>query len=126
MTGMGAADGLRQFLPDTVERQQEGRPAADQHIVMTGAKAITEGVILRQPDGLAQPPPDAIALDRVADLFRHGETDPAWTMILPVPGLQHKGGCRDLDARRRGQKIRALSQSLHCGRAVFPARAIRR
>jgi hypothetical protein len=40
--------------------------------------------------------------------------------------LQHKGGRRDPDAGRRGQKIRALSQSLHRGRAVVAARAIRR
>ena len=83
--------------------------APDQHIIMTGPQS-SRG---RKPHDFAQPPPHPIALDRVADLLRHGEADP------------HGAGLRRAraPAARRppwspwrlggGQEIGALPQSLH-------------
>lgn len=110
---MGAGDRLLQILPDTVERQLQGRPPADQNIVMTGLEASAAA----QSHRLAQPPPDAIALDGITHFLGHRETDAGGALILAFEGLQNESRRRNLDAGRGGQKIRPLPQTLHRSRA---------
>jgi hypothetical protein len=110
---MGAADRLLQIQPDAVKGQFQSWPATDQNIIMSGLKATAA----TQADRLAQPPPDAVAFDGIADFLRNCKTDPNRALILTLAGLQDKGRRRNLDAGRSGQKIRALPQSLHRSRA---------
>jgi hypothetical protein len=59
-------------LPGHVgERSGKRRPPPDQDVIVSGAKRGR----WRKPHHFAQPPPHAIAFDRVADLTRHCETD---------------------------------------------------
>ena len=98
-----------QILPDPVEIQSQRRSPPDQDIVVSGLEMYATA----QPDRLAQPAPDAITLDCIADLFGYRKADPNPTLVLAFAGLQDKGGGRNLDARRSGQKIRPLPQTFH-------------
>lgn len=121
---MGAGDRLFQILPDTVEGQFQGWPPADQNIIMPGLKATAA----TQPYSFTQAPPDAIALDGVADFLRYGEADTDGALVLAFARLQNESRRRNLDAGRSGQKIRPLPQTLHRSRAgIRPAyQALRR
>jgi hypothetical protein len=70
-----------------------------------------------QSDGFAQAPPDAVALDGVADFLGYCEANADGALILTFAGLQNKCRRRNLDAGRSGQKIRPLPQTLHRSRA---------
>lgn len=115
---MGAVHRVLQILSDAIEGQRQSLPPADQNIVMAGMKTIAAA----QPDRLAQPAPDAIALNGIADFFGYRESDPDRTLVLAFQSLQDECRRRDLDARRSGQEIRPLSQTLHRSWAGFSAR----
>jgi len=132
---MGAGNAARQILPDTVEGQGQSGPAADQNIIMPGLEACA----FRKPHRFAQAPPDAVALDGIADLPGDGKADSGRVVVfltvgfltvgfltvgfltvgflavgfLALAGLQDEAGRGDRDAARRGQEIRPFSQSLH-------------
>src|SRR5258708_2682270 len=62
---------------------------------------------------ILEPSSYPIALDRVADLFRHGESHADRAVLGSPERLQHEGrGCH-LATARRGQKIGSPPQSLH-------------
>ncbi len=64
-------------LPDHVgERHFEGRAPPDQHVIVPGAKRGGK------PYHFAQAPPHAVALHGIADLARHGESDPDRSAFL--------------------------------------------
>ncbi len=68
-------------LPDHVgERHFECRPPPDQHVIVPGAKRGGGG----KPYHFAQAPPHAVALHGIADLARHGESDPDRSAFLAV------------------------------------------
>jgi hypothetical protein len=110
---MGAGDRLLQILPDAHEGQFQSWPPTDQNIVMSGLKATAAA----QSHRLAEPAPDAIALDGVADLLRYSKADSRRALILAFAGLKHECRRRNLDAGRSGQEICPLPQTLHRLRA---------
>ena len=98
-----------EFLDDAIERQLQGGPPSDQHVIMTRP----------QPPGgrtlydILEPPPHPIALDCRADLLRHGETDADRAIVGSPKRLQHESGGCDLATASRCQKIGPPPQSLH-------------
>jgi len=81
---------------------------------------------ITEPNHLAQPAADAIALDRIADLLRHREADARGIgcflsgrlsfallslalRVIPFADLQHESGRRHLEPGRRGHEIRAFA-----------------
>jgi hypothetical protein len=66
-----------------------------------------------QPDQLAKPAADTVALDGVADFAGHRETDPYRAFVASVAGLQHKAGGWHFDPAGCGHEIRSLFQALH-------------
>ena len=65
----------------------------------------------------AQPAPDPVALDRVADLLRHREAEPRRPGVEALARLQDEGRCGSFHACGRGKEVRPLLQALHRGRA---------
>jgi len=80
---MRAADRTIEILFDALERQGQGGPASDQHIIMSGANATG----CMQSDDLTQAPAHAIAFHRIPDFLGDGEAEPRRTLIVPALGL---------------------------------------
>src|SRR5262249_12026071 len=101
----------------------EGRTTTDQHIVIARPKPSR----VRKPHDFAQSTPDAIALDRIADLLRHRKADPWRSCVGARPGLQDEFRRGGPGARRGAEKIRPLPQSFHgSGHPGQPIQALSR
>ncbi len=74
---------------------------------------------------ILEPPPNPIALDRVADLFRDGKSYPDRALVGASQRLQHESRRRHFATAGRCQKIGAPPQSLH-GRTRRRATGVRR
>jgi|GEM_PF-3539870 len=105
-------------LPDHIaERDGERRSAANQHVIMAGAKRGRR----RKPNHFPQAPPHAVALHGIADLTRHGEADPDRSALLvaglavfgALPRLQDEGCGRRPGAFRGRPKVRPAFQPFH-------------
>ena len=114
-----AAQRTGEFLPHSVERDFKCCALSDQHIIMAGAKRVRRG----EPDELAQAAAHPVALDRIADLFADGETNPRLTDLCPVLCLQDKTAgmsSHTIGSRARsgslanGPKVTPAFQPLHC------------
>jgi hypothetical protein len=114
-----AAQRTGEFLPHGVEGDFECRALSDQHVIMASAKRVRRG----EPDELAQAAANPVALDRIADLFADGETNPRRTDLRPVPCLQDKTtgmSSHTMGSRARpgslanGPKVTPAFQPLHC------------
>jgi hypothetical protein len=89
--------------------QPKCRPPSDQHIIMSRPHSSRSAPSHNLPQAAA----NAIALDGVADLLRHGKANPHRTTIPPFTGLQYERRRRRLGAACGCQEIRAMPQSLH-------------
>src|SRR4051794_38303497 len=69
-SGMHAGERAAEILDQALERQMQRRAPADQHIVASRPHRR----LSRQPHHFAQPPADAIALGRIADLLGDGKS----------------------------------------------------
>lgn len=107
--GMETGDCPGEIVDHSRERKFERGAAADQHIVIPGAKSPR----VRKPHDRPQPPPDSVTLDRVAYLLRHRESDPRWSVIGTLPRLQNKGRNRSARTGCGGDEVRSFSQPLH-------------
>ncbi len=112
-TGCSKA-GKRPFVIDGQLRKigRQGGAPPDQHIIMSGTKCRFRF----QPHHFAQPPAHAIALDRIADLFRNRESDPDRATVAAIARLQNESCRRDLDPARGCDEIRSFPEALHRGR----------
>ena len=72
---------------------------------MTGPRPIPS----ETPHHFPQAAPHAVALDRIANLLRHGEAEAQRPVIRPFARLQHECRCGDPAAGRRRQKVRPLA-----------------
>src|SRR5262245_34888799 len=75
-----------EVLDQALERQIKCCPPADQHIVV----ATSHRGLRREPHHLAQPPPDAVAFDGIADLLRAGEAHAHRSILTAITRLQNK------------------------------------
>ena len=78
------------ILSDPGKRQLQRRAPSDQHIIMTGACPVRP----RKPHDFAQPAADPVALDRIADLLRHGKAEACRSAVGSLARLQHEPGGR--------------------------------
>jgi len=83
---MHAAKGSIEILKQPMERQVERTAPPDQHIIVSRLHSGRR----RKPDHFAQPPANAVALDRIADLLRNGKSDTHRSILTPIERLQHK------------------------------------
>ena len=65
-----------------------------------------------QPDDFAQPPPDPVPLDRVADLLRDGKADAHRALIAPVARLQHEPAAETLPPAAARKSARRFKRSI--------------
>ena len=94
-----------EILHQLGKRSRQGRPPANKHIVMAGVQPPSSGSC-RKPHDFAQPAPDPVALDGVADLPRHGEADTDHpTLVSASADLQGEGAGRHSHSARRSLKI---------------------
>src|SRR5215813_12224790 len=106
---VNALQRVREILDQLRERQVERGAPTDQHIVIPDPQSSR----VRKPHDFAQSSPYPVPLDRIADLLRDRKTDPRWTAIGALAGLQHEGRRGGAGARRDAEKIRPLPQSFH-------------
>ena len=107
--GMHAAKGLVEILKQPVERQVERAAPPDQYIIVSRPHSGRR----RKPDNFAQPPANAVALDRIADLLGNSKSDTHRSILTPIERLQHKSADGRPGASRDSQKISALPEPLH-------------
>jgi hypothetical protein len=107
--GVHAAERRIEVPHDVGERQLERRPAANQHVIVAGAKRATLG----KPHDLAQAPPHAIALDRIADLPGYCETNPHRALVAAQACLQDESLGRRPYTLGGSPKVRPAFQALH-------------
>lgn len=106
---MHLAKRFAEFSDHVPERQLQCRPATNQNVIVAAAQRI--GV--RESYQFAQPPPDAVALYRIADLPRHREADPHGIFIGTPPGLQYESLARRPHSSGGSAKIRSALQPIH-------------
>ena len=105
------------------ERRACGSRPADQHQIDARDRRAAQ----QQPGGFLQPAAGTVANHGVADLLRHGETEPAGPSS-PRQRLQHQPGSRHLaalrgDAQELGAPLQALRRGPPCPRPVRPTAA---
>src|SRR5690606_6170918 len=87
--------GGRKVGNDPRKRQRQSIPATDDDVIMSGLELAGAS-----PEGSAQPPPDAIALGRIAGLVGDGQPH-ARDIVLDGNGLQRESGPASPHAARR-------------------------
>jgi hypothetical protein len=89
-TSFNAPQRAVEFPRHVAERTCQRAASADQHVVMAGGK----GCLGLQPHHFAQAAADAVALDGIADLLRHGKADPdsscRLSRFVTAQRLQHE------------------------------------
>jgi len=98
---MHAAKGLVEILKQPVERQIERTAPPDQHIIVSRLHSGRRC----KPDHFAQPPTNAVALNRIADLLGNGKSDTHRSILTPIERLQHKSADGGPSAGRGGQEV---------------------
>jgi len=101
---MNALERASEILDQSLERKIERGAPANQHIVVPRPEPCR----VRKPHDFPQPPPDSIALDRIADLLRNREPDPRRAIVSTRAGLQHEGRRRCPGTCRDAEKVRPL------------------
>ena len=117
---MNADQGLTQILHHLAERNRQGGPPADQHIVVARAQCRGLGS-RRKPDDFAQTAPHAISHRGVADLPRDGKADPDRRSLISgaLPCLQHERATRSAQPLGRSSKVAPALEPLDDGKMAI-------
>jgi hypothetical protein len=92
------------------------RRASNDDIIVT----ISEMVPGTQAHGFPQAPPDAVALNRSAELAGDGETNPRRAFIFPAAQLNDRPMRGSRSTARRSQEILPAEETLHLFDPVAP------
>jgi len=107
--GMHPDKRLVEFPDQVPERQLQRRPASNQDIIVAAAQALRA----RKPHQFAQPAPDAVSFDGVADLPRHCEADARAVLVHAPPRLQYEPVAGGPYSSGGSAKVRSALQPIH-------------
>jgi hypothetical protein len=88
-------------------------PPPNQNIIVAGKKRRAKFRPRHEADDLTQTAPDAVSFHRIADLARHGKTDPGRAGRRTRARLEHKAAGRRPRAFGGSLKVRPAFQPFH-------------